>query len=206
MNDLTVKTAVNVGWVKGTTPPRKERIERNPAVVVAVASLSLPQAEPKPISEHKTTVVLGVHRSATLNSLLKEARNREEIREIIDQANKDNPSPEEFEKRLIELRDAKAVKEEVVITAKRGEVIDLVPLRFQKALSELKLAIAQAFSDADQKLAQEMKETAAARELKDRLEKRFENLIKRLKEHKIVRTREENLLVDANITQVLRIK
>jgi hypothetical protein len=206
MNDTNAKAIASTGWVKAQLPPRKERVERNPAVLAAVAALAVPPPEVKPISEHKTTVVLGVHRSPALASLLREARNREEIREIIDQANKGNPDKEVFEKRLQLIADEKASKKETVVVAEKSVPQDLFQLRFQKAFSDLKTAIVKAFSDADRKLAQEIKAEALSKEQKARLEKHFDKLIERIKEHRIVRNREENLLVDAGITQVLIIK
>lgn len=202
MNEMNTKAVASTGWVKAQLPPRKERVERNPAVVAAVAALAVPPPEVKPISEHKTTVVLGVHRSPVLASLLREARNREEIREIIDQANKDNPDKEAFEKRLQLIADEEALNNETVVVAEKGMSQDLFQLRFHKAFSDLKTAIAKAFSDADRKLAQEIKAEALNKEQKERLEKHFNKLVERIKEHRIVRNREENLLIDAGITQV----
>ena len=202
--------AGNSGWVR--TPPNrsKERIERNPAIVqVAAVAIIRPAPEAKPISDHKASGYIGVHKSESLKSFIEVARNREEIREIIDQANRLSPgekaiSADEFERRLQEIKEKKEEAKEKAKVAADNYRNDPVILRFKRAFSDIRSDVVRIFADDNQELRHILSETAEVQSQKDQANEKLEQKQASKKEKMKERKKWDDRLLQTGITRPLR--
>lgn len=197
---------------KPTASPRKtflkEQPVKNPVPLIApeliISTLiqsSLTLSSP---TVSKSVIVLGVHRSETLKALVNQAKNLDEVRDIIDEANAGNPDSKEFEARLKKIQAIKNLETESTVDKELSLDNDFVLQNFHVALSNLKLKIAKTFNDNDHKLREELKASQKTNDEKAKVEKKFEKRESWKKEQQKERVRWDAFLINALVTLPLR--